>query len=95
MRLTKLEVDAIKNSFKEIFKEGRIFLFGSRTNDSLKGGDIDLYIITEKNDRLMHLKIEFLVHLKRKIGNQKIDVVISKDISRPIEQEALSKGIEL
>jgi len=33
--------------------------------------------------------------LKRKIGEQKIDVILSRDKNRLIEQEALNKGIEL
>jgi len=95
MRLSYGEREAILKSFYEVFKEGKIYLFGSRVDDSAKGGDIDLYIVTELQENLMRLKIDFLVNLKRKIGNQKIDVVISQDRDRPIEQEALSKGIEL
>jgi predicted nucleotidyltransferase len=95
MRLSKQEIQAIQSSFKEIFKSGKIYLFGSRADDTKKGGDIDLYIITEHIENLMRKKIDFLVHLKRQIGEQKIDVVISRDKDRPIEQEALSKGIEL
>jgi len=95
MRLTNSEVKAITSIFKEVFKSGQIYLFGSRVDDSLRGGDIDLYIQTDNMDNLMEKKIEFLVSLKRKIGEQKIDVVISRDVDRPIEQEALKKGIRL
>ena len=95
MRLTDFERTSIKKSFEEVFKSGKIYLFGSRTDDNLKGGDIDLYITTENKDNLIEKKIDFLVSLKRKIGEQKIDVVISKDKSKPIEQEAIKKGIEL
>lgn len=95
MRLTKQEVEAIKISFKEIFDCGAIYLFGSRVDDTQKGGDIDLYIITEQNENLIQKKIDFLVNLKQKIGNQKIDVVISKNRARLIEREALMKGVKL
>jgi hypothetical protein len=40
-------------------------------------------------------KIDFLVKLKDKIGNQKIDLIISRDKNRPIEQKALMEGIIL
>jgi len=43
MRLTAKEIKAIVSTFESIFKEGKIYLFGSRTDDMLKGGDIDLY----------------------------------------------------
>ena len=95
MRLSKREIKAIKESFKEVFKVGEIYLFGSRVDDNKRGGDIDLYIYTPLKDNLTAKKIEFLVSLKRKIGEQKIDVIISRDINRAIEQEALSKGIKL
>jgi len=95
MRLTQKQINAIDESFKEVFKSGSIYLFGSRVDDSLKGGDIDLYIDTDDKDNLYEKKIKFLVSLKRKIGEQKIDVVISKDKNRTIEQEALKKGIKL
>jgi predicted nucleotidyltransferase len=95
MRLTHFEIEAITGTFKEVFESGKIYLFGSRVDDTLKGGDIDLYIDTVYNNTLIEKKIDFLVSLKRKIGEQKIDVVLSRDKNRPIEQEALNKGIAL
>ena len=95
MRLTKFEVDSIKQTFLDVFKSGNIYLFGSRIDDTQKGGDIDLYIQTLKKDDLLEKKLNFLSLLKQKIGNQKIDLIISKDITRTIEKEALTKGILL
>ncbi len=43
----------------------------------------------------MGKKIDFLVQLKSILGDQKIDVVISRDKSRLIEQEAIKNGVEL
>jgi len=95
MRLSLKEREAITQTYNEVFKDGKIYLFGSRVDESKKGGDIDLYIQAENQENLMKKKIEFLVLLKRRIGEQKIDVVLSKDTMRTIEQEALNKGIEL
>jgi predicted nucleotidyltransferase len=44
MRLTNQEIKSIKESFHQVFDCGKIYLFGSRVDDSLKGGDIDLFI---------------------------------------------------
>jgi len=93
MRLNKKEVESIKESFIEVFEEGSIYLFGSRVDDTQKGGDIDLYIISSNTN--LKKKIEFLVSLKKRVGDQKIDVILSRDKERVIEQEALSKGIKL
>ena len=43
MRLTGREVTAIKKATKDVLGEGaQLRVFGSRTNDLAKGGDIDL-----------------------------------------------------
>ncbi|NPA28389.1 MAG: nucleotidyltransferase domain-containing protein [Epsilonproteobacteria bacterium] len=95
MRLTDYEIEAIIKSFKEVFKKGEIYLFGSRVDDTKRGGDIDLYIITPKENSTIDNKIKFLISLQDKIGEQKIDVVISKDKNRLIEQEAIKRGVKL
>jgi predicted nucleotidyltransferase len=95
MRLSEYEVKSIKESFLSVFKEGTISLFGSRVDDAKKGGDIDLYIQTPKEKATLENKIKFLVMLKEKIGEQKIDVVLAKDSSKLIEKEALRTGLKL
>ena len=71
-----------------------MFLFGSRTDDSKKGGDIDLYINAETCKDLKH-KNKFLLLLEQKIGEQKVDVVFAENESRAIEQQAILHGIRL
>lgn len=96
MRLTNDEIKAIKDTFCEVFEDGDIYLFGSRVDDSKKGGDIDLYISPANElDDLHQKKIDFLVKLDFAIGEQKIDVIISKDKARLIEQEALRTGVKI
>jgi len=95
MRLTQGELETIKQVFLEVFESGEIYLFGSRLDDSKRGGDIDLFIKTAHKDKILDKKISFLSLLKQKIGDQKIDVIISRDITRTIEQEALRKGVKL
>ena len=99
MRLTQSYVDVIKKNTSDIFGLGsKVILFGSRVNDTKKGGDIDLYIIPQEKSSLEKLydkKIDFLSKLQLELGEQKIDVIIAKDESRSIEQEALKTGVEL
>ena len=95
MRLTTVEVNAIKQSALAVFGPGvKVFLFGSRVDDEKKGGDIDLYIKTQVGNDLAH-KIEFLLALEQKIGEQKIDVILAADKNRPIEQQAINTGVLL
>lgn len=98
MRLANIEIESIKRIFLEVFNCGDIYLFGSRVDDTKKGGDIDLYIDLPYSlaaENRLDKKSEFRLKLYDAIGEQKIDVIISKDKSRLIEQEALKKGIAL
>lgn len=95
MRLKLSEQKSIKDTFLKVFQQGDIYLFGSRVDDNQKGGDIDLYIDTKYSDDFFEKKIEFLCTLKSLIGEQKIDLILSKDKNRAIEQEALKTGIKL
>ena len=96
MRLTEFESNAIKKAFQESFENGDIYLFGSRVDDSKKGGDIDLYLVpTQKFENESQRKVDFQIKLDEYIGEQKVDVVMAKDTSRLIEQEAIRKGVNL
>ena len=96
MRLTKEEVASINRAFKETFGEGKVYLFGSRVDDTQRGGDIDLYLVPAKKfDDERKRKIRFLIKLDEYIGEQKIDVILAKDRNRLIEREALQNGVEL
>jgi len=95
MRLSPRYIEVIKKYFKEFFQNGEVYLFGSRTDDSKKGGDIDLYFVLEQHTNLFEKKIKFLSRVKRELGEQKIDIVFNTDSTRLIEQEALRWGIKL
>jgi len=95
MRLNDLEQNSIKKAFKDVFKHGEIYLFGSRVNDNKRGGDIDLYIIPQIKENLREKKSLFLSKLYEYIGEQKIDIIIAKDKNRLIEQEAIRNGVRL
>lgn len=99
MRLLKNEITAIKEVSLAIYGEkSKVILFGSRVDDTVKGGDIDLYLIPGRAftpSELRAQRIKYLVSLKSRIGDQKIDLIISTDNNRLIEREAISKGIEL
>ena len=96
MRITLFEAETIVQYSKLIFgSSARVFLFGSRVDDTLKGGDIDLYIELDDDTDLLEKKLQLLLLFEKKLGEQKIDIVFQKDITRDIEKEALSKGVEL
>jgi predicted nucleotidyltransferase len=95
VRLSVKYVEVIKKYFSEFFGDGEMYLFGSRTDDSKKGGDIDLYLLPKEHSNLFEKKIKFLSRVKRDLGDQKIDIVFNTDNSRLIEKEAMKWGIKL
>jgi len=46
MRLSKRIINILQNNIKKSFGDVNIYLFGSRTDDNKRGGDIDLAIET-------------------------------------------------
>lgn len=95
MRLSKQYHAVILQSFYDVFHSGEIYLFGSRVDVTKKGGDIDLYLIVSDKVNLFKKKLTFLAKIKRKIGEQKIDVIFNIDENRLIEQEAKQWGLKL
>ena len=65
MRLQEKEVSAIRSILLGADPGGKIFIFGSRADDALKGGDIDIFLEAstpiDLRSRLMlehHLAVE-------------------------------------
>jgi predicted nucleotidyltransferase len=99
MRLTDAETRAIKETARRRFGDGCVVrLFGSRVDDALKGGDIDLHIAPERPEQAaLANEIAFLVELKDIIGEQRIDVVVQTPGAppRPIDRLAAKEGVVL
>ena len=100
MRLTTKQAQIIKTASQNIYGQGtEVYLFGSRVDDSLKGGDIDLYILPAQlaadPTQALKQRLKLNTELQIQLGEQKIDLIIAQDPSRLIEQEALKTGIKL
>ncbi len=99
MRLTEYQRDCIVENSKAYFgSNSKVYLFGSRTDDNRRGGDIDLFIECEDKYNSLASEIEFLIKLQQNIGQQKIDIIrksFNIDDDRLIAQQALKKGILL
>ena len=98
MRLTPFQRQSINDlSRKHFGATCAAYLFGSRTNDELRGGDIDLLIESDSNRQVDYSKrLAFRSELKCQIGDQKIDVIFAlPDDDRPIVHEARRKMVRL
>jgi predicted nucleotidyltransferase len=76
MRFDKNEKDALIYAFKNF--NGKVYLFGSRLDDTKKGGDIDIMIVPNKKINTLKLSIE----IQRRFFSrceQKLDVIVFKE----------------
>ncbi len=81
MRLNNKELEWIKKLSQKYFgMDCETWIFGSRTNDNLKGGDIDIFIETQLITSLKE-KIFFLNEYEQHFGEQKIDLIVKTPAS--------------
>lgn len=98
MRLSAYEKEIITKHFKNIFPHAKLYLFGSRTDDTKKGGDIDLYIETNSDKYSYSKLLDFNALVQEDIGEQKIDIVVNKIdkyINKSIYVNAKKQGVLL
>ena len=93
MRITEHEKNVIIDAVVNVDPNAKVWLFGSRVDDSKKGGDIDIGILSLNVDIME--EIEIRQRMYDKIGEQKIDLVVSKDGREAFFKYAVKKGILL
>lgn len=93
MRLTPAQVQAIREEVERIDPTAEVYLFGSRTDDAARGGDIDLWVRSVRIGHADRLRLQ--VRLKERIGWQKIDLVISARDDDPMVRAAAETAVRL
>lgn len=99
MRLSNNQIEVIRRTVREVFGvEADVKLFGSRTNDDARGGDIDLLvemptIVIEPERKTLQL----VARLQLRLGDQPIDVLVLDPSTprQPIYEQAIRTGIKL
>lgn len=101
MRLNEADRQAIKAATEECFgPDASVRLFGSRSREDRRGGDIDLLVETRLLDanRVSRAHTLFLARLQDRLGEQKIDVLIDypgRNNHPPIYAIARREGVLL
>ena len=93
MRLANEEQSAIRDTIRQADADAMIYLFGSRTDDAAKGGDIDLLVLSKKINLMM--KLDILAELHQRLGERKIDIAIYPDATRPFPRIIMQEGLRL
>jgi predicted nucleotidyltransferase len=99
MRLTQIQLQITKNTVERVLgTASKVWLFGSRTDETLRGGDIDLLIETEvvlPNRAKVLCKLHGALTFA--LGERKLDILL-KDASTqdvPIFNIAKRTGVIL
>lgn len=95
MRLETEQTQAIRQEIHQSDPAAEIYLYGSRADDSARGGDIDLLVVSDKLGfrELLHLRTAIL----DRIGWQQLDLVVRRpdQLSEPLVVVARQTGIKL
>jgi len=101
MRLSEIQISSIcRETLASFGDKSHVWLFGSRVDDTKRGGDIDLYIEPEIEQAadLVDAKLVFLMKVHEALGEQRVDVVLhpsSSSVTLPIYHIAKETGVRL
>jgi predicted nucleotidyltransferase len=99
MRLTERQIRIIKEEVRHLFGPvAQVWVFGSRVDDSARGGDIDLLIEADAEpDEALDKELRLHTRLIRRLGDQHIGVIVHRTgaPSLPIHQVAQQTGKRL
>ncbi|MDR1904605.1 MAG: nucleotidyltransferase domain-containing protein [Treponema sp.] len=91
MRISQAEQAVILRAVQKIDRDAVIWLFGSRVDDTKKGGDIDIAILSDRIGRLEWIAIR--QEITASLGEQHIDIVVSSDGTDPFFRLAIETGV--
>lgn len=96
MRISNDIAAIIRDTAAELFG-APVRLFGSRLDDTARGGDIDLYVETDlATEEAEKRRLRMLARLARRLGDRKIDLVVkTPDGELPIHAIARREGVVL
>ena len=95
MRLKASEQSVIRKHLQTLGPEAKSYLFGSRADDSARGGDIDLLVLTPTKVPLARIR-KLRRAILEEIGEQKIDIVnLARSSRHPFKAVALETAIRL
>ena len=95
MRLTPVQIDTIKNILSRYDPQGQVILFGSRTQDQLKGGDIDLFMQTSQP---ISLKQQMQANWQLEVAlDTRVDLLLCNpgESEEPIHSIAKRQGVRI
>jgi len=95
MRLSNYIREQFLEASKEAFGNATLILFGSRIDDSKKGGDFDIAVVSKMSrDEFKRAKVKFFKYLLLKDLDLPIDLV-SYDLANDLLKREIDKGVRV
>jgi predicted nucleotidyltransferase len=99
MRLTAEQTEMICRITREVAgDDSSVRLFGSRLNDTQRGGDIDLLVhVTHPVDNPALIVAQLSARIMRTLGGRRVDVLLAAPNLQalPIHAHAMAEGVPL
>jgi predicted nucleotidyltransferase len=95
MRLTASEISAIREEIERLDPRAEVYLYGSRVDDTARGGDVDLLVVSDTLGfrDVLRLRIRIL----DRIGWQQLDLAVRRrdQVDEPLAAMAQETGVRL
>lgn len=93
MRLTPGEVRAIRDEVARLDPDAEVYLFGSRTDDQARGGDVDLWVRSGRIGYEDGLRLK--IRIEERLGDRHVDLVVNAGEDHPLASVVAETGIRL
>ncbi len=95
MRLPANEASAVCEEIRRLDPAAEIYLYGSRADDSARGGDIDLLVVSDTLGFRDVLRLR--TRILDRIGWQQLDLVVRRrdQVGEPLAALAQATGVKL
>jgi predicted nucleotidyltransferase len=95
MRLTESEIAAIREEVERLDPKAGVYLYGSRVDDTARGGDVDLLVVSETLAFRDMLRLR--ARILDRIGWQQLDLLVRRpdQVNDPLAALALETGVRL
>jgi predicted nucleotidyltransferase len=95
MRISSEQAQLIRTQTKKLLPQAEVYLFGSRADDTKRGGDIDILILADRKlnpDERGDIVLAFW----KNFGEQKIDIVsFAHDEKSAFKNVVIQEAIKL
>jgi len=95
MRLTATQIESVRQTTRQNFRAGAsVWLFGSRVDDTRRGGDVDLYVEpTQENTLISALRCKIALEDSLDLH---VDLIVKEPgKDKPIYRLAKTQGVQL